>query len=145
MISIEDHEIVLDSEEHLQPRHSFYQVTWLAMAFIKQCLGGLCMTNQAGILALPELVPVAIDPLLTSTSITAEIRFAPFSVYCCNFDERIGELPRLTFQPITVSSDGNLFYQAKGPASGLGWSFDRIRRPVLRIPHSTHQMEISGK
>jgi hypothetical protein len=37
MIAINNHEIVLDAEERLEPWASFDQVIWLAMDFIKRC------------------------------------------------------------------------------------------------------------
>jgi len=96
-----------------------------------------------GMAALPELAPFALDHLLSSTSIVRDISYAARSIRYYTFDERASEMLRLTFQPTSVRSGGELLSEIIEPGSKQGWFFD-ASSGVFRVLHTAHEVEVSG-
>ena len=97
-----------------------------------------------GMATLPELAPSALDHLLSSTSIVRDISYAARFIRYRTFDERASETLRLTFQPTLVRSGGELLPEIPELESKPGWSFD-ASSGVLRVLHTVHEVEVSGR
>jgi hypothetical protein len=84
---------------------------------------------MAGMGAVPEWAPPGEDHVLRSSSVVAEVSYAPGQVRYETFDAEGEEVLRLSFAPATVTADGTPFVETAGTP---GWTFD-AKTSVLRV------------